>query len=128
MAEVSVNDAGVIRVHRMTVAVDPGLVINPNGATAQVEGNVMWGIGSALLEEARIVDGRISASNFDGYPLLTLGAAPEVRTVLLESDGRPRGMGEPAIAPAPAAVANAVFALTGKRLRQIPFTPERVKL
>lgn len=128
VAEVSANDAGVIRVHKMTVAVDPGLVINPNGAAAQVEGNVMWGIGSTLLEEARVEDGRISADNFDGYPLLTLPAAPEVRTLLLESDGRPRGMGEPAIAPAPAAIANAVFALTGKRLRQIPFTPERVKL
>jgi isoquinoline 1-oxidoreductase beta subunit len=106
---------------------DCGLTVNPDGARAQVEGNVMWGVGSSLLEEMRVENGRIPVGNFDTYPLLTMKQAPHVEVELLEAgDGIPRGVGEPPIAPVAAAVANAFFALTGKRLRQIPFTPERV--
>jgi isoquinoline 1-oxidoreductase beta subunit len=126
VAEVSVDDAGKIRVHRVTAAMDCGLVVNPDGARAQVEGNVMWGVGSTLLEEARVEDGRFAAGNFDGYPLLTMREAPVVDAILVKSDDKIRGVGEPAIAPVAAAIGNAVFALTGKRLRQLPFTPERV--
>ncbi len=127
IAEVSLDANNALRVHKITAAMDCGLVMNPDGARAQIEGNIMWGVGSTLLEEARIEDGRISASNFDGYPLLTIKDAPEINTVLLESDGQIRGVGEPPIAPVAAAIGNALFALTGKRLRQIPFTPERIK-
>ncbi len=126
VAEVSLDATGALRVHEVCVAMDCGLVINPDGARAQMEGNVMWGVGSTLLEEAKIVDGRVSAANFDGYPLLTLASAPTVKTVLVASDDEVRGVGEPAIAPVAAAIGNALFALTGKRLRQIPFTAERI--
>lgn len=126
VAEVSVDDAGKIRVHRVTAAMDCGLVVNPDGARAQVEGNVMWGVGSTLLEEARVEDGRFAAGNFDGYPLLTMREAPVVDAILVKSDDKIRGVGEPAIAPVAAAIGNAMFALTGKRLRQLPFTPQRV--
>ncbi len=126
VAEVSLDASGALRVHQVSVAMDCGLVINPDGARAQMEGNVMWGVGSTLLEEAKIMDGRVSAANFDGYPLLTLASAPIVKTVLVASDDKVRGVGEPAIAPVAAAIGNAVFALTGKRLRQIPFTAERI--
>lgn len=126
VAEVSLDATGALRVHQISAAMDCGLVINPDGARAQVEGNVMWGVGSSLLEEAKIVDGRVSAANFDGYPLLTLASAPVVKTVLVASDDEVRGVGEPAIAPVAAAIGNALFALTGKRLRQIPFTAERI--
>jgi isoquinoline 1-oxidoreductase beta subunit len=127
VAEISLDGDGGIVVHRVTCAIDPGLAINPDSIKAQVEGNVMWGVGSTLIEEARIEDGRVSAANFDGYPLLTIKQAPRVDTILLESDGEPRGIGEPAIAPVAAAIGNALFTLTGKRLRQIPFTPERIR-
>ena len=129
VAEVSVDRAeGKIRVHHVAAAMDPGLVVNPDGARAQVEGNIMWGVGSALIEELTFKDGQVEAGNFDLYPLLTMKDAPDVDVVLLEAgDGRPRGVGEPPIGPVAAAVANAVFAATGTRLRQLPMNPERVK-
>lgn len=106
---------------------DCGLTINPNGAAAQIEGNVIWGVGSTLIEEMRIKDGQVDINNFDNYPLLTLRDAPHVETILLEAgDGKPRGVGEPPIGPVAAAIGNAFFALTGKRIRQLPMTPERV--
>ena len=129
VAEVSVDRAeGKIRVHRVAAAMDPGLVVNPDGARAQVEGNIMWGVGSALIEELTFKDGQVEAGNFDRYPLLTMKEAPDVDVVLLEAgDGRPRGVGEPPIGPVAAAIANAVFAATGTRLRQLPMNPDRVK-
>lgn len=127
VAEVSVADDGQIRVHKIFSAMDCGLVINPDGAKAQMEGNAMWGVSAALKEEVQVQDGRIALNNFETYPLLTMGESPTVEAILVDSGAtEPSGVGEPPIAPIAAAVANAVFALTGKRLRQMPFTPERV--
>ena len=121
VAQVSVEN-GRIRVHKITAAMDCGLVINPDGAAAQVQGNVMWGVGSALIESVTIRDGAVVAGNFDGYPLLTMAESPDVEVVLLEAgDGKPRGVGEPAIGPTAPAIGNALFALTGQRLRRLPF-------
>jgi len=129
VAEVSLDrDAGRIRVHRVVAAVDPGRVINPDGATAQIEGSIVMGTSATLLEEITVKDGRVEAGNFDRYPLLRMAQAPDVETILLEApDGKPRGLGEPAIGPIAAAIGNAFFALTGVRLRRLPMTPERVK-
>ncbi len=128
VAEVSYDAAsGKVRVHHITAAMDCGMVVNPDGATAQVEGNVMWGVGSTLLEGLTVQDGQVSAQNFDAYPLLTMKEAPDVQTVLLESGDRPYGVGEPAIGPVAAAIANALFALTGVRVRELPFTPARMQ-
>ena len=129
VAEVSVDqDTGQIRVHRVTAAMDCGRTINPNGAIAQVEGSIVMGASSALLEEITIKDGRVEAGNFDRYPLLKLRDAPDVETILLQApDGRPRGVGEPAVGPIAPAIGNAFFALTGVRLRRLPMTRERVK-
>ncbi|MFN8492747.1 MAG: molybdopterin cofactor-binding domain-containing protein [Caldilineaceae bacterium] len=128
VAEVSLDEkTHQLRVHQVTAVMDCGLTINPNGAAAQMEGNVIWGVGSTLLEEMRIKDGQVDITNFDNYPLLTLHQAPHVETVLLEAgDGKPRGVGEPPIGPVAAAIGNALFALTGKRVRQLPMTPARV--
>jgi isoquinoline 1-oxidoreductase beta subunit len=122
IAEVSVDPvSGRPRIHRVTAAMDCGLTINPDGARAQIEGNIMWGIGSTLIEEIRIKDGQIDVNNFDTYPLLTMHDAPEVDTILLEAgDGQPRGVGEPPIAPVAAAIGNALFRLTGQRYRRLP--------
>lgn len=129
VAEISLDEAsGKIRVHKIAAAMDCGLVINPDGAVAQVEGNVMWGVSSALLEEMTVQDGQIVPTNFDRYPLLTIKEAPDVKVVLVDpGDGKPRGVGEPPIGPVAPAIANAFFALTGKRLRQLPMNEARIK-
>jgi isoquinoline 1-oxidoreductase beta subunit len=119
IAEASFED-GQIRVHKVTAAVDPGLAVNPDGVKAQTEGCITMGLSSTLLEEVQIKDGVLQASNFHQYPLLRNAAAPDIDVVVLSSSGTPSGMGEPPIAPIPAAVANAVFAATGQRLRRLP--------
>ncbi|MFK7800522.1 MAG: molybdopterin cofactor-binding domain-containing protein [Anaerolineae bacterium] len=126
IAEVSVDDAGVITVHRVVQAVDPGLLINPDGALAQTEGNIVMGLSSTLIEEMTVTNGVVRPRNFDGYPLLTIDRTPDIQVTFIESDGVPRGMGEPPLGPVAAAVGNGVFNATGGRLRQIPMTPERV--
>jgi isoquinoline 1-oxidoreductase beta subunit len=129
IAEVSLDEfSGQIRVHRVVAAVDPGRVINPDGARAQIEGSIVMGTSAALLEEITVQDGRIAAGNFDRYPLIRMAQSPDVETILLEApDGKPRGLGEPPIGPIAPAIGNAFFALTGARLRRMPMTTDRVK-
>jgi isoquinoline 1-oxidoreductase beta subunit len=122
VAEVSLSDTGQIRVHKVWAAVDPGLVINPDGAIAQSEGNIIMGLSATLLERITVRDGKIEATNFNRYPLLTIRDAPDVEVVLISSGDQPFGMGEPPMGPIAAAVANAVFALTGRRLRELPLS------
>jgi isoquinoline 1-oxidoreductase subunit beta len=127
VAEISVDRAtGQIQVHKVVSAVDAGLFINPDGAIAQTQGAIVMGLSSTLLEELTVADGQIVPTNFTNYPLLTLDMTPEIEVILLESDGQPRGMGEPPIGPIGAAVGNALYALTGIRLRRLPFKPETV--
>ncbi len=119
VAEVSV-EAGKIRVHKVTCAIEPGLVINPDGVKAQSEGAITMGLSSTLIEAAQIVDGKVSANNFDGYPLLRMSDTPEIDVTVVSNGEKPFGVGEPPIGPIAAAVGNAVFALTGQRLRSLP--------
>jgi isoquinoline 1-oxidoreductase beta subunit len=123
VAEVSVEQ-GKIRVHKVTSVVDPGLVINPDGATAQIQGAIIMGLSSTLLEEATVEDSQLSADNFNRYPILQMKDTPQIEVVLQESGDTPHGMGEPPIGPIAASVANAVFALTGQRLRRLPLRLE----
>lgn len=122
VAEVSVDEeTGQIRIHHITSAMDCGLVINPDGAKAQIEGNAMWGVSATLQEEVRIENGRVALNNFETYPLLTMKEAPTVEAILVDTGGQePTGVGEPPIGPIGAAIANAVFNLTGQRLRRMP--------
>lgn len=120
IAEVSVESNNQIRVHNITAVMDCGTIINPDGAKAQVQGNVIWGVGSALLEQVTVVNGVFSASNYDAYPLLTTLQAPNITVDLFPQTDAVHGVGEPAIGPVPAAIANAVYALTGQRLRSLP--------
>lgn len=124
VAEVSL-EGGEIRVHNVTCAVDPGLVINPDGAKAQSEGAIIMGLSSTLLESVRIQEGKIDAANLNQYPLLGMRQSPNIDITLLESGADPYGMGEPPIGPIAAAVANAVFSLTGERLRHLPLSPNK---
>lgn len=128
VAEVSLDrNSGVIRVHRFWNAVNPGIVVNPDIVVQQSESNVVWGVGHALKERISFVDGEVQQSNFHDYEVLRMSEAPEVFTEVIATEDHPTGIGEivmPVVAPA---IANAVAALTGKRLRHVPFTPERVK-
>lgn len=119
IADVSV-DNGQIRVHHVYCTMDPGLVINPDGAIAQAQGSIVMGLSSTFLEEITVKDGAIEAGNFDRYPLLTLKETPDIHVRLLESGEAPFGVGEPPIGPIAAAVGNAVFALTGRRFTRLP--------
>ena len=119
IAEVSV-DQGKIQVHKIISVVDPGLVINPDGALSQIQGSIIMGLSSTMIEEVTVENGQLVADNFNRYPILQMKDTPKIEVILLESSETPHGMGEPPIGPIAAAVANAVFALTGQRLRILP--------
>nr|WP_307727226.1 molybdopterin cofactor-binding domain-containing protein [Telluria mixta] len=119
VAEVSVEDKE-IRVHRVVCAVDCGLVVNPNIVAQQVESSVVFGLSAALAGEITFRDGQPQQANFGDYPVLRMAQAPEVETIIVPSAEPPEGMGEPAVPPVAPAVANAVFKLTGQRLRSLP--------
>ena len=124
VAEVSVADAQ-ITVHRVTAAVDAGLVVNPANATLQARGSIVMGLSSTLIEKLTVKDGAIEQSNFDDYPILRLKQTPsQIDIHFIPGGDAPFGMGEPVIGPVAAAVANAVFALTAQRLRELPLKLE----
>jgi isoquinoline 1-oxidoreductase subunit beta len=120
VAEVSVS-GGTIVVERVTTSIDCGLVINPVNAALQAKGSIVMGISSTLLEQITVKDGAVEQRDFDTYPLLTLKQTPKrIDVHFLDSIDPPQGMGEPVIGPIGAAIANAVFALTGTRARTLP--------
>ena len=120
VAEVSVDEAREIRVHRVTCTVDCGMAINPLGVEAQVQGAMAYGLSAVLRSELTLKGGRVEQGNFHDYQVLRLPDMPEVSVTILESDAKMGGIGEPAAAPISAAVANAVYALTRQRLRSLP--------
>jgi CO/xanthine dehydrogenase Mo-binding subunit len=130
VTEVEVNqDTGVILVKRCVVAMDSGPISNPDGIRNQVEGGTLQGVSRALLEEVTWNAERVTSVDWRSYRPLYLGAAvPKVESVLInQTDVAAMGAGETAVTVAAAAIGNAVFDATGVRLREIPFTPERVK-
>jgi isoquinoline 1-oxidoreductase beta subunit len=128
VVEVSLNrQTGKIKVHNMWLAVDTGLVIQPVNVLAQLEGAAVFGLSVALIEELTIKDGAPVQSNFNDYPVLRMSDMPEIHTKIVKSDAAPTGMGEIGVLPVAPAIANAVFQLTGKRLRALPMSPQRVK-
>ena len=126
VAEVSVDSKGVVRVHRVDVAVDCGPVVNPDPLEAQIQGAVALGLSTTLFEEIQFANGGVASANFDDYRLIRMSENPEVNVHIVKSDDEIGGIGEPGIMPLAPAVANAVFDATGVRLREIPFKPERV--
>ena len=119
VAEVSLEQ-GQIRVHRVVCAIDCGTVVNPDTVAQQMESSVIYGLSAALFGRIDIVGGEVQQSNFPSYPMVTLQQAPKVETHIMPSTRHPAGVGEPAVPPLAPAVANALFALTGKRLRALP--------
>ena len=106
--------------HKIAAATDPGYVVNPQQAEAQVEGSFVYGLSALLYGEINIENGAVVETNFDTYDSLRLAEMPEVETVIMPSGGFWGGVGEPTIAVAAPAVLNGIFAATGKRVRQLP--------
>jgi isoquinoline 1-oxidoreductase beta subunit len=126
-AEVSVNDAGELKIHRIVAATDCGHAVNPQQIAAQVEGSFVYGLGAALYQECTLKNGRIEQTNFDTYPTLLMKDMPKVETHIKASGGFWGGVGEPTIAVAAPAVLNAIFAATGKRIRDLPLKNHSLK-
>ncbi|MEX2400257.1 MAG: molybdopterin cofactor-binding domain-containing protein [Rhodothermales bacterium] len=127
VAEISVDrSSGRIRVHRFWVALDGGIIVQPDSALAQIEGGIAHGLSSILYESVTFKNGRVQQSNFTDYPVLRMSGMPEVDVRFVASEEHPSGLGESSLPLVGGAVANAFAALTGVRLRRIPFTPERV--
>jgi CO/xanthine dehydrogenase Mo-binding subunit len=111
---------GRIKVRRVWAAVDCGIAVNPDIVRAQVEGAIIFGLSAALEQEITIVKGVVQQTNFDTFPLLRMHECPEITVEILDIDREPTGIGEPGLPPIAPAVANAIFDLTGQRLRRLP--------
>ena len=120
VAEVTV-EKGTIRVDRLVTAIDCGQVINPNGARSQLEGGAVFTLSSILCEAITIKNGAVEQQNFDSYDVLRFPDAPKLETWFIESHADPHGLGEAAVGVTAPAVANAIFAATGKRPHRMPF-------
>lgn len=119
VAEVSIGGEEIL-VHRVTCVIDCGLAVNPNVIAQQMESGIVFGLSAALLGEVTIRNAKVQQQNFNDYPVLRMDRAPEVHTIVMKSAAPPEGVGEPGTPPIAPAVANAVFKLTGKRLRSLP--------
>jgi CO/xanthine dehydrogenase Mo-binding subunit len=129
VAEVEVSLSGAVRLIRVWCVVDPGETLNPEGVRNQVEGGIQQSASWTLKEELLHRDGRVQNTGWDTYPIATFRDAPESIEVFVEGDesAPPTGVGEPGAVPTAAAIANAVYAASGARLRSVPFTRERVR-
>jgi isoquinoline 1-oxidoreductase subunit beta len=128
VAEVSVDRAtGKIRVHNVWVAMDAGIAVQPGNMVAQTEGSVIYGLGHVLREQIVIKDGRVQQTNFTDYQITRMSDVPNIEVKVVSTDNPPTGAGEDGLPVLACAVGNAIAALTGVRLRELPFAPERVR-
>jgi len=127
VAEVSVGADGDVKVHRVVCALDCGQVINPDTVVAQMEGGIVFGLTAALYDQVTFDKGRVMQSNFGDYRLMRMNEAPVVEVHMVASTDDPGGIGEPGTAAVAPALANAVYAATGKRLRKLPLDPAMLK-
>ena len=127
VAEVEVAKDGAVRVRRVVCALDCGTVVNPDTVRAQIESAVVFGITAALHGEITLKDGRVQQANFDTYQMLRMNEAPAIEVYIVASSEPPGGMGEAGTSAIVPAVANAIFAATGKPLRRMPVAPAVLK-
>jgi isoquinoline 1-oxidoreductase beta subunit len=127
VAEVSVDPKGKVRVHKVVCAVDCGRIVNPDTIKAQMESGIAFGLSAALYGGITFKDGRVEQSNFNDYPLLPVSEMPAVEVHIIASQEKPGGVGEPGVPPIAPAVGNAIFALTGKRIRRLPIGADELK-
>jgi isoquinoline 1-oxidoreductase beta subunit len=127
VAEVTVQPDGSFKVDRVVCAVDCGVAVNPNVIEAQMEGGIGFGLTAALHGQITLKDGQVEQSNYADYPLLRIGEMPRVEVHIVPSEAHPTGVGEPGVPPIAPAVANALYAATGKRVRHLPIDPAELK-
>lgn len=129
VAQVHVDtQSGKVRVKRIVVAHDCGLIINPDGLRNQIEGNAIQSASRAIKEQVTWARSHITSLDWDTYPILNFSEAPDVEVILINRPDQPAtGAGEPSTVTTAAAIANAICAATGARVREIPFTPQRVR-
>lgn len=120
VAEVSIGDDGQPKVHKVTAAIDCGWAVNPDGVEAQVESGIIFGLSAALYGEISIENGRVAQNNFPDYEMVRMATSPEIDVHIIESGEELGGLGEPATPPIAAAVTNAIYILTGQRVRELP--------
>jgi isoquinoline 1-oxidoreductase beta subunit len=123
VAEVSV-DKGKLKVHRVVCAVDCGHIVNPGIITQQIESGIVYGLSASLKGAITIDKGRVQQGNFNTYEVLRIDEMPQIDVHIVETDNHPGGVGEASVPPLAPAIANAIFAATGKRLRRLPIRPE----
>ncbi len=127
VAEVSVNPDGVLKIHKITAATDPGYAVNPWLIERQVAGSFVYGLSAALYGEITVKNGVVEQTNFDSYNVMRMDEMPEVETVIVGSGGFWGGVGEPTIAVAAPSVLNAIYKATGKRVRELPLMNNELK-
>jgi isoquinoline 1-oxidoreductase beta subunit len=127
VAEVSLDEAGRIKVQRVVCAIDCGRIVNPDTIRAQMESAIIFGLTAALHGAITLENGRVEQGNFDDYPLLSMRESPRIEVHIIDSNEAPGGVGEPGVPPIAPAVANALFDATGVRLRSLPLTPDKIK-
>jgi isoquinoline 1-oxidoreductase beta subunit len=128
VAEVSVDrPTGKIKVHNFWAAIDAGIAVQPDNVEAQTKGSIIWALGHVLREQITIKNGHVQQSNFPDYEVIRMSDLPNIEVNVVSTDNRPTGAGEDGAPLVAAAVGNAIFALTGKRLFELPFSPDRVR-
>lgn len=127
VAQVHVPVSGAVRIERVVCAVDTGIVVNPDIVRAQFEGGVVYGLSAVLYGEITVANGRVQQANFDTYKVMRMEEAPRIDVHIVKSSESPGGVGEPGTSGAIAAVANAVFAATGTRVRTLPISPSSLR-
>jgi isoquinoline 1-oxidoreductase beta subunit len=128
IVEIEVSPQRAVVLHTIYCVVDCGIALNPDTVVAQMEGGIIFGLSGALFGEISLKDGAAVQKNFDSYPLLTLAQTPKIQVVILPSDAPVGGVGEEAVPPVAPAVANALFAATGQRLRSLPLMRQGLTL
>ena len=126
-AEISLDQSGMLKIHRIVAATDPGHVVNPAQVERQIAGSFVYGLSALIYGECTVKNGRIEQENFDTYNSMRIGEMPKVESIIIPSGGFWGGVGEPTIFVAAPAVLNAIFAASGKRIRELPLSRHNIR-
>ena len=126
VAEISIDSFNQIKIHKVISVVDCGQTVNPMTIRAQIQGSIIFGLGAAVKSEMTVKNGRVNESNFDDYQVVRMDESPEINVHIIKNQKNPGGVGEPGLPPIAPAIANAVFAASGKRVRKLPILPKDI--